>query len=198
MHKKLITLATAGAIALGSVGVGAALVAPTAAAATATAATERVEAITTALADLVSGGTITQEQADAVADTLATSDALRGGGHHGGRLLDTEAAATALGMSEDELRTALEADGATLTTVAEAQGVEVSALTEALTAAATERIEQRVTDGDLTREEADEKLAALPDRVAELLTREIGDRPERGDDAGPAAEEAPAGADADA
>ena len=187
LPKKFVTITAAGVLTLGGLGVGATVVAPmasavTVAAADADTATERVEAITGALADLVTGGTITQEQADTVATTLAESDALRGGGHHGGRLLDLEVAATALNMTEDDLRTALQADGATLTTVAEAQGVEVSTLSDALTAAATDRIAQRVTDGDLTQEEADEKLAQLDDRITTLLTEEdVTDHRGRGD-----------------
>jgi hypothetical protein len=174
LPKKFVTITTASLLTLGGIGV---MVAPmasavTVAAADADTAGERVQAITGALADLVTGGTITQEQADTVATTLAGSDALRGGGHHGGHL-DLAAAATALSMSEDDLRTALEADGATLTTVADAQGVEVSTVSDALTTAATDKIAQRVTDGDITQAQADEKLAELPDRITALLTEEI-------------------------
>jgi hypothetical protein len=117
-----------------------------------------VGALRSALDGLVGDGTITDEQADAVAGTLAESDAL-GHDHHGGRgigrLVDLEVAASTLGLTTDELRTALAADGATLASVAADQGVEATTLVDALVAAATERVEQAVTDGRLTREEAD-------------------------------------------
>ena len=142
---------------------------------------DRLQAIKDALAGLVSDGTLTQAQADTVATTLDESDALRGHGPgpghgHGGRgpgpALD--AAADALGMTDDELRTALAVDGTTLTDVASAQGVDVAVLTDALVAAGTERITQEATDGRLTQAEADERIAALPDRVASLLDDELG------------------------
>jgi polyhydroxyalkanoate synthesis regulator phasin len=196
LPRTLVTFTAAGVLTLGGVGVATTIVAPMASAVTvadADTTAERVQALTDALTDLVTGGTLTQEQSDTVAATLADSDALRDGGHHGGRLLDLEVAATALGLTEDDLRTALEADGATLTTVADAQGVEVPALSDALTAAATDRIEQQVADGDLTQDEADETLAALPDRIAALLTDEIADRHgRRGDDEGDQATDAEA------
>jgi polyhydroxyalkanoate synthesis regulator phasin len=186
LHRKLVTITAAGLLTLGGLGVATTVVAPMASAVTVADSdtlTERAQALTDALADLVTGGTLTQEQADTVATTLAESDALRGDGHHGGRLLDLEVAATTLGLTEDDLRTALHADGATLTTVAEAQGVEVSTLGDALTAAATDRIAQQVADGDITQDQADERLAELPDRIAALLTGEVADRHGRRGDA---------------
>jgi hypothetical protein len=140
----------------------------------------RLQAIKDALAGLVGDGSITQEQADEVATTLDGSDALRGpggpggpGGHGGGgRALSLDAAAEALGMTADELRTALEADGTTLADVAEAQGVETSTLVDALVAAGTERITEKVTEGRLTQEEADAQIAALPERIAAMVQEE--------------------------
>jgi hypothetical protein len=147
----------------------------------------RLQAIRDALAGLVSDGSITQEQADEVATTLDGSDALRGPGGHGGggRGLALDAAAEALGMTADELRTALEVDGTTLADVAEAQGVETGTLVDALVAAATERITDAVTEGRLTQEEADERIAALPERIAAMVEEELrfgghGHGPRRG------------------
>jgi hypothetical protein len=83
-------------------------------------------------------------------------------------------AATALGMTEDELRTALEADGTTLADVAEEKGVDVGTLVDALVSAGQERIAAAVEDGRLTQEEADERLADLEERVTERVNEEAG------------------------
>lgn len=135
---------------------------------------DRVARIGEALAGLVEDGTLSQEQADAVADTLASSDALRGPEGHGGRggpggvggLLDD--AASALGMTEDEVRDGL-ADGSTLADLAEAQGVAVTELVDALVGAATSNVEERVAAGDLTQERADDILADLESRITEMV-----------------------------
>lgn len=83
------------------------------------------------------------------------------GGFHDGELL--AAAAEALGVTEDELRTALE-DGQSIADVAEAQGVDLQTVIDALVAQATERLE--------------EIEAALPERMEELVNKEgWGDGP---------------------
>ncbi|WP_432492324.1 hypothetical protein [Kineococcus auxinigenes] len=186
---------TAGVVAasgLGLVLIGAPLAS---AATTGTSATsgsgvaDRLQSIKDALAGLVGDGTITQEQADTVAETLNSSDALRGGGGHGGfgggRALDLDAAAEALSLSTDELRTALQADGATLASVAADQGVEEQVLVDALVAAGEDRVQQGVTDGRLTQEQADERIAELPERVAATIDREFGAGPGGGRGGGP-------------
>ncbi len=167
--RKVATAGVAAALAVAGV---AALAAPVAAATAEEDTTTRAEAIVEALAGLVDDGTLTQEQAEEVATTLDESDALRGGpwrggGHHPG--LTT--AATALGMTEDELRTALEVEGS-LADVAAMQGVETAVLVDALVAARTEHLQDRVAEGDLTQAEADERIAALPEHVAALVEGE--------------------------
>ena len=183
MRKKLITLATAGLIAAAG---GAAVAGPALAATDdtgTTTASSQVERITEALAGLVADGSITQEQADEVATTLDQADlggGGHGGGHGGGR--DLAAAATALSMTEEDLRTALEADGATLATVAEEHGVAVDTLIDALVTAGQERINQAVADGDLTQEQADERLADLETRITDRVNSTGDDRPQRSAD----------------
>ena len=162
MRKKLIIATTAGVLALGG---GLAFAVP--ALAGDETSTTREDRIRDALAGLVEDGSITDAQADEVATTLAGSG-LGGHGHGGGRL-DLSAAATALGMTEDELREALQADDTSLADVAGQQGVEVDALVDALVAAQQERIDQAVEDGDLTQEQADERLADLVERVTEAV-----------------------------
>ncbi len=178
--KKLAAAGVAGVLGV----TGIAVLAPVASATTSEESVGgRLAALTEALAGLVTDGTLTQAQADEVASTLEESDLVRGhggpggwggwGGHGGRGGLDLDAAAEALGVTTEELRTALAVDGATLADVAAAEGVEVSTLVDALVASGTERLEQAVTDGRLTREEADERIAALPERVAALVEREL-------------------------
>ena len=186
MRKRLITLTTAGLLAVGGAAVAVPALAASDATGTSTADPSRVDRITEALAGLVSDGSITQEQADEVATTLDEADlggghggghGGPGGGHGGGR--DLTAAATALGMTAEDLRTALQADDATLASVAEEQGVAVDTLVDALVAAEQERITQAVTDGELTQDQADERLADLETQVTERVNSSGGDRPQR-------------------
>ena len=137
-----------------------------------------------ALSGLVEDGTLTQEQADAVEDALADArphgafgdDHHRGGGWHAG--LST--VAEALGVSEDDLRGALE-DGQTIAEVAEEQGVEVQDVVDAVVAAQQERLDEAVADGDLTQEEADEIAADVEERVTAFVN---GEMPPLGDGMG--------------
>ena len=166
MRKKLIIATTAGVLTLGGLGLAAPALADTG-----NASGSAVDRITEALSGLVSDGSITQEQADEVASTLDEAGMGHRGGHRGGGF-DLSAAATALGMTEDELRTALETDGTTLADVAGEQGVEVDALVDALVTAQQERIAVAVEDGRITQEQADERLADLEERVTERVNSE--------------------------
>lgn len=126
------------------------------------------------LQPLVDAGTITQAQLDAV--TQALQDARpawagghggpgghRGGGRFGGRI-SLETAATTIGISADELRTAL-ADGQTLAEVATANGVEPQAVIDALVAEATTRLDAAVAAGRVEQADSDERLAELTERI---------------------------------
>ncbi|NCT91529.1 hypothetical protein GXB85_11280 [Cellulomonas sp. APG4] len=130
----------------------------------------REQRIVEALDELVEDGTIETDQAEAVAQTLAGSDALgpRAGGHMRGDAVGVDAAAEVLGLTTEELLTRLH-DGDTLADVARDEGVEVDALVDALVAAARERLDDAVTDGRLTQAEADERAADLEDRIAERV-----------------------------
>ena len=66
----------------------------------------------------------------------------------------------AIGIEVDALREALR-NGQTIAEVAEANGVEVQAVVDALVADAIARIDEAVANGRLTQEEADEKKAEL-------------------------------------
>ncbi len=125
------------------------------------------------LKPLVDDGTITQAQADAVVTALvaARPDGGRGGGHRGpgGRIgpkFDT--IATTLGITADEVRTALHG-GQTITELAVANGKTAQDVIDAIVADATTRINAEVTEGTLTQAEADARLADLTTRVTEFV-----------------------------
>ncbi|HEX6310269.1 MAG TPA: hypothetical protein VF152_01430 [Acidimicrobiia bacterium] len=91
-----------------------------------------------------------------------------GGGKH------LEVAAGAIGIEVDALREALEG-GQTMAQVAEANGVDVQTVVDALVADISARIDEGVAEGRLTQEEADAKKAELQERVT---ARVNGERPE--------------------
>ncbi len=163
MRNKLIVATTAGVLALGGLGFAGPALADD------EASTTRQDRIRDALAGLVDDGSITDAQAHEVATTLAESGPGGDEGRAGAGRLGLSAAATALDLTEDELREALRADDTSLADVARAQGVEVDELVDALVAAQQERIGLAVEDGDLTQEEADERLADLEERVSERV-----------------------------
>ena len=105
------------------------------------------------LQTLVDGGTLTSSQLDAVAAALEAARPM-GGGHegrgHGGargekRQEMLTAAADAIGITSDELKTAIEG-GQTIAQVAEANGKSVQSVIDALVAQATTDLTQRITD----------------------------------------------------
>ncbi len=94
----------------------------------------------------------------------------RGGrGRRGGpRGLHSDVVAEALGMTVDELHEALK-DGQNIAELAEAKGVDLQDIADALVAAQAERLQQAVEDGRLTQEEADEKIAQMEANILERL-----------------------------
>ena len=167
-----------------------------------------------ALQPLVDAGTITAAQADAVVTQLQDSlpergaDHGRGGGlghgRHGfpfdGEILET------LGIDVATLREQLQA-GSSLADIAEAQGVDVQALIDALVAEGSERIDEAVAAGRIDEAEATTRKAELETRITELVNTpfdgSFGDRGERhhgggepGDDPAQTPTEAPADTEA--
>src|SRR5919197_2612104 len=114
------------------------------------------------LADAVSSGKLTQAQADAISATLQQrfTDLVNGtfpkGGHgFGFRIAGLDAAATYLGLTEDQLRTQLES-GKTLAQIANAtNGKSADGLIAALVADAKKQIAAAVSTGTLTQAQAD-------------------------------------------
>jgi hypothetical protein len=85
------------------------------------------------------------------------------GGHRGAGL---DAAATALGMTREELRAQLDED-TTIADVAGAENVDVQKVIDAMVADAKAHLAQAVTDGRLTQAEADAKAATLTERITQ-------------------------------
>jgi len=130
-----------------------------------------------ALALLVENGTLDQSQSDAVAASLDDAGFLfgpgGGGGPMGGFDVDLDTLADTLGLTADEVSAAL-AEGQSIADLAEAQGVDLQTVIDALVAAATERIDQEVADGRLTDDEAAEQVASLSERVTRLVDQPGG------------------------
>jgi hypothetical protein len=127
-----------------------------------------------ALAPLVANGTITQAQADAVIAALEAGRPAKGPhGHHGHgpHRHGLSAAATALGMTEAELRTALEG-GQTLAQVAQSKGVSVDTVVNAIVAEIKTKLNEQVAAGRLTQAQADERLAEATERTKAFVNGE--------------------------
>lgn len=209
MRTKIVVALTAGTLGLSGLALaGPALAAgPTSGSDGPTAsASSPVERIKQALAGLVADETLTQAQADKVAETLAAQrhagpgrpggpggpGGLRGFGREGsgpGRFLSP--AAQALGMSEDELRTALRS-GASLASIAKERNVAVDTVVEALVKAAKERLDRAVETGRLTQAQADAMTADLEERITERIDRPWPARPWGGDRRSPGQPQSPA------
>lgn len=151
----------------------------------------RAERLARVLAPLVESGTLTQAQADAVIEALLADrpERANGGpgkdghdrrGRHGGPwgghglfgALGIDAGAAALDMTPEELREALRS-GESLAAIARERGVDVDGVVDALLAGAAEWLDRRVASEDLTRAEADEKLAALRERITAAIERPL-------------------------
>lgn len=124
------------------------------------------------LQPLVDDGTITQDQAVAVAEHLAESI---GGGRFVGRLrgLHTLAgAAEIIGIEPSEMREAL-AEGSTLAEVAEANGVDVQTLINGLVASLEEKLDDLVSEGRLDEAQAARIVESAPDRIAQIVNSQV-------------------------
>jgi hypothetical protein len=127
-----------------------------------------------ALAPLVANGTITQAQADAVASALEAAKPERHGpggpgGHGFGHGVGLDSAASAIGITEDELRTALQS-GQSLAEIAQSHGVDPQKVTDALVADAKAHLDQAVASGKITQAEADQMLADITSRTSDAVS----------------------------
>jgi hypothetical protein len=89
------------------------------------------------------------------------------------------AAATALGLSEADLRAQLRA-GKSLATVAKEKGVAVEKVVDALVAEAQQRLAGAVAAGRLTQAQADERLKDVRARITDRVNATRPARPGRG------------------
>jgi hypothetical protein len=127
----------------------------------------------------VAAGWITQKQADAVLEglTKAVTELVNDGPpvpriKHAGPL---NAAATYLGMSVEDLFTALKG-GKTLAQVAADKGKTVDGLVSALTADAKAKLDKAVTAGDITQAQANALMTKLTERVTDMVNGVHGPR----------------------
>lgn len=144
------------------------------------------------LQGLVDDGTISADQAEAVAEVLA--EGFRPGGHRGHRGPNFGAVAEFLGMEGEDFRAALQ-EYDTLADLAEANGSSGEELIDFMVSQAEERLAQAVEDGKIEQAEADEKLAEIEEKITEKVNSEIpepGDREGRRGRRGPGGGEAPA------
>lgn len=193
--RKTFAAATMSAAILGGAAAGTFLFTPGLAGAqtddtTSTTLTEQVEAsgqarpergawVADTLAQLVTDGTITQEQADAVAAALEANRPEHGPGHEGrGERLRAafDAAAESLGTTPEELRDALR-DGTTIAELAGEAGVEVGDVVGDMVAAATTELQAKVDAGEIDQERADEILSTLTERLTDLVENGRPDGP---------------------
>ena len=89
--------------------------------------------------------------------------------HHGARLT---AAADAIGISEDDLRTALEG-GQSIAQVAAANDVDAQTVIDAMVAEANAHLDAAVADGELTEVEAAQRQADLVERITAMVNGEL-------------------------
>jgi hypothetical protein len=123
-----------------------------------------------ALDPLVANGTITQAQEDAVVAALQDAEPDRPG--FGRMGADHDLAAKALGISADELRSDLR-NGQTLAQIAQAKGIDPQTVVDALVAGVKADLDSRVAAGDLTQDQADQRLAGATGRITELVNGQL-------------------------
>lgn len=176
MKKSLAAAGLVASLALGGMGLGVSGVAGAAETATG-AATGAAGSVQEVLRGLVGGGTITQEQADAVQAALKEARAARperGAGHPGrGGHKHMSVVAEALGVTPEELHTALQNDQ-TIAQVAQAKGIDVGRVVSAIVAAEKAKVDAAVASGRLTQERADAALANAEARATAMVN---GERP---------------------
>ena len=129
----------------------------------------------------VAAGDLSEEQADQIRERIESGEGFfgKGGRRHGGGSLAGEALAEFLGIAVEELREA-RADEQSLTQIADANGVSRDDLIAFLVGQVEEKLADKVEEGKLDQERADEKLAQFEERVDDLVDSTESFRPGRG------------------
>lgn len=173
MYKRTAGLILTGVLATGAV--GAVAMTPASATTSDNAVTSRLAGIKSALSGLVSDRTLTQAQADKVASTLDSQLPLGSGrGGMGGRpggigmTQSHDAAATALGLTGEELYTAMQG-GNSLADVAKDHKVSVDSLVKAMVADAEGDLAAAVKAGAMTQAQADTSKSSLAERITDQV-----------------------------
>jgi hypothetical protein len=136
--------------------------------------TDRASKLQDILAPLVKNGTISQSQADAVIKALEQARIDHGGGPFPGRFRGgsgLDAAATAIGISANDLLTALRS-GQTIAEVAKAHGVDTAKVIDAMVADYTKHEQDEVAAGREAQATADTEIAAAKDRITAIVNGE--------------------------
>jgi transposase len=144
-----------------------------------------IAAETERLKQAVTDGRLTQAQADTMLANLKLTlpsrlqtkpvlGLLKGGkgGPGFGRGANSAAIAKALGITEAELRTEVQT-GKTIAQIAQAKGVSLNTVVDAVVAAETERLKQAVTDGRITQEQADAKIEQLKTNLPQMFQQTL-------------------------
>jgi polyhydroxyalkanoate synthesis regulator phasin len=118
------------------------------------------------LQPLVDDGTITADQATAVAEELA--DGFRGGPRSGHHRPNLGALVEFLGMEADAFREAMQ-EYDTLAELAEANGSSGDEVIEFLVGQVKERLDEAVADGKVDQAEADQKLVDATEKITEMV-----------------------------
>lgn len=135
---------------------------------------DAAERIRERLQDLVDDGTLTAEQADAVAEHLATSTRSGHGGREWGRGAHVfgrgfgDALDDLLGVDMRDLFEQLR-DGATIADIAEAHDVDLQSVIDELVGGAQEWLDRAVEHGRLTEDEVASKLAEIRTRIEDFV-----------------------------
>jgi hypothetical protein len=126
--------------------------------------------------EAVEDGRLTEAQGEKMKDAIDDGE-LPGFGfgigpklHHHGPLGNFDAAADYLGLTEAELRAALE-DGRSLADVAKSEGKSVDGLVDALTADARQKLAQAVEDGHITQAQREAMQQDLEARIRDFVNR---------------------------
>jgi hypothetical protein len=131
------------------------------------------------LDEAVAAGRIDEERAGRIRERIESGEGFAfgfGGGHHGpghGHHV-LEETAEFLGIERSDVLAGIE-DGQTLGEIAAANGSSAEALVDHLVGELTTRVNEKVAEGDISQERADEILSTATERITNLVNREPGE-----------------------